>query len=244
MVVNAAAPHAAIGIDPYGHLAGYADTYRIAYPSELTLNRLLSPSNVVPGEGTLVRGAPPEDRLMAQYAAGDEGAFQRLFALLAPRVRAFFVRSFADSTVADDLLQTTFLKLHCARSSYRPELPLKPWVFTIAASVRRDELRRRYRLPPHVGEAELEQAESGFVFDTLAVTTATARADAVRAAINCLPESQRVVLHLHCYEELTFEQIAGALGTTPGAVRVRASRAYERLREELRAFLVPPSEAP
>ena len=46
-----------------------------------------------------------------------------------------------------------------------------------------------------------------------------------------------MVVHLHRYEELTFEQIAQVLGTTPGAVRVRASRAYERLREELRAYI-------
>ena len=49
-------------------------------------------------------------------------------------------------------MQTTFLKLHRARDSYCADRPLKPWLFTIAASVRRDELRRRYRLPPHVGE--------------------------------------------------------------------------------------------
>jgi RNA polymerase sigma-70 factor (ECF subfamily) len=59
----------------------------------------------------------------------------------------------------------------------------------------------------------------------------------VRAAIKRLPESQRVVVHLHRYEELTFEQIADVLGTTPGAVRVRASRAYERLREDLRPHI-------
>jgi RNA polymerase sigma-70 factor, ECF subfamily len=179
---------------------------------------------------------------MAQYAAGDQVAFQRLFALLAPRIRAFFLRSFSeDATVAEDLTQTTFLKLHRARTSYRPELPLKSWVFTIAAGVRRDELRRRYRLPPHVGEAELEQAESDQASENVAASDMDGgnKAEAVRAAIKHLPESQRVVVHLHRYEELTFEQIAEVLGTTPGAVRVRASRAYERLREELRAFLRP-----
>jgi RNA polymerase sigma-70 factor (ECF subfamily) len=179
---------------------------------------------------------------MAQYAAGDQVAFQRLFALLAPRIRAFFLRSFSeDASVAEDLTQTTFLKLHRARTSYRPELPLKSWVFTIAAGVRRDELRRRYRLPPHVGEAELEQAESRSAAEHAAGTDLDggSKTEAVRAAIKRLPESQRVVVHLHRYEELTFEQIAEVLGTTPGAVRVRASRAYERLREELRAFLRP-----
>jgi RNA polymerase sigma factor (sigma-70 family) len=180
---------------------------------------------------------------MARYAAGDDGAFQGLFALLAPKIRAFFLRSFSDTAVADDLMQTTFLKLHSARTSYRPELPLKPWVFTIAASVRRDELRRRYRLPPQVSgaesEAEIERSESNPARAALEATDAadSPRADAVRAAIMRLPESQRVVLHLHCYEELTFDQIAAALGTTPAAVRVRASRAYERLRETLRPYL-------
>jgi RNA polymerase sigma-70 factor (ECF subfamily) len=177
---------------------------------------------------------------MARYAAGDLVAFQRLFALLAPRIRVFFLRSFSeDATVAEDLTQTTFLKLHRARTSYRPDLPLKFWIFTIAAGVRRDELRRRYRLPSHVGEAELEKVEMQAAYDphSSAEIDRGSKADAVRAAIKSLPESQRVVVHLHRYEELTFEQIAEVLGTTPGAVRVRASRAYERLRDLLRPFL-------
>src|SRR5262245_42715764 len=99
---------------------------------------------------------------MAQYASGDRAAFERLFAVLAPKIRAFFGRSFSDAALVDDLTQATFLKLHRARRSYRADLPLKPWVFTIAAGVRRDELRRRFRLPRHVDETELEQIESGF----------------------------------------------------------------------------------
>src|SRR4029078_10259747 len=107
-----------------------------------------------------------EERLMARYAAGDQVAFMRVFALLAHAIRAFFLRSFSDDlSVAEDLTQTTFLKLHRARASYRPDLPLKSWVFTIAAGVRRDELRRRYRLPSHISEADLEQVEGETAYD-------------------------------------------------------------------------------
>ena len=67
-----------------------------------------------------------EERLMARYAAGDDVAFRELFALLAPKLRAFFLRSFVDPALADDLTQTTFLKLHRARAAYCAELPLKP----------------------------------------------------------------------------------------------------------------------
>jgi RNA polymerase sigma factor (sigma-70 family) len=205
--------------------------------------------NVTREPDLLQVGTTNEERLMARYAAGDMDAFQRLFSLLGPRVRGFFLRSFSDPTVADDLMQTTFLKLHRARASYQPQLPLKPWVFTIAAGVRRDELRRRYRLPPHVGEAELENAEAEVAGDGAGAPLApgfdagTSRADEVRAAVARLPESQRIVLHLHSYEELTFEQIALALGTSPGAVRVRASRGYERLRVALGARLAAEADA-
>ena len=180
-----------------------------------------------------------EERLMARYVGGDDVAFRQLFALLAPKLRAFFLRSFIDPALADDLTQTTFLKLHRARASYCADRPLKPWLFTIAASVRRDELRRRYRLPPHVGEIELERAESQLSQDRTPPQEANGggEIEAVRAAINRLPESQRAVLHLHLHEELTFEEIAAVLDTSPGAVRVRASRAYERLRRSLRSFL-------
>ncbi len=182
-----------------------------------------------------------EERLMAQYVGGDEVAFRQLFVLLAPKLRAFFLRSFIDPALAEDLMQTTFLKLHRAREAYCPDRPLKPWLFTIAAGVRRDELRRRYRLPPHVGEVELEQAEAQRPDDRTPPLESNAKneIEAVRAAINGLPESQRAVLHLHLHEELTFEEIAEVLGTSPGAVRVRASRAYERLRKSLRGLLAP-----
>jgi len=82
---------------------------------------------------------------MAAYVAGDPGAFQRLFRVLAPSLHAFFARTVADGSAAEDLLQTTFLKLHGARGSWRPGEPLRPWVFTIAARVRVDWLRRNGR---------------------------------------------------------------------------------------------------
>jgi RNA polymerase sigma factor (sigma-70 family) len=175
---------------------------------------------------------------MARYAAGDVAAFRQLFAMLGPTVRAFFMRSFRDPAVADDLLQTTFLKLHRVRGSYRPELPVRPWLFTIAASIRRDELRRRYRLPPHVGEDDWERFEIQMHEDRKESGAEGDVAETVRAALDRLPEAQRAVVYLHRYEGLTFDEIAAVLSTTPGAARTRASRAYEALRKELRT-LVP-----
>ena len=69
---------------------------------------------------------PTDEELMSAYVAGDARAFEKLFARLAPRVHAFFRRSFRDEGVADDLLQVTFMKVHRARVQYRLELRRRP----------------------------------------------------------------------------------------------------------------------
>src|SRR3989442_10438623 len=66
----------------------------------------------------------------------------RVFARVAPRVHRFFLSTFGEAALADDLLQVTFLKVHKARRQYRPQLPLLPWLFAVAARVRLRAFRR------------------------------------------------------------------------------------------------------
>jgi RNA polymerase sigma factor (sigma-70 family) len=170
---------------------------------------------------------------MASYVAGDAGAFEELFRRLAPRVHAFFLRSMRDPAVADDLLQVTFMKVHRARAQYRPELRVVPWLLSIAGRVRIDEWRKRLRLAEDADEEALARADEQLTRDAEPPASNDV-AGQVRAALDSLPESQRTVIHLHRYEGLTFAEIARTLGTTPGAVKLRAFRGYERLRELLK----------
>jgi RNA polymerase sigma factor (sigma-70 family) len=175
-----------------------------------------------------------EEALMAAYCDGDRSAFERLFAALGPRVHGFFLRSFHSAAVADDLMQTTFLRLHRARGDYHRDQPLRPWLFTIAARVRLDEYRRRKRIPEDLDEEAVAQAEEAVPRQAPEVGSAGGeRAESVRAALEALPESQRLIIHLHRYESLTFAEIGRVLGATEGAVKLRAFRAYERLRKQL-----------
>jgi len=175
-----------------------------------------------------------DEELMSAYVAGDARAFEKLFARLAPRVHGFFLRSFRDEGVADDLLQVTFMKIHRARQQYRPGLKLAPWLFAVAARVRLDELRRRLRLPEDSDEDAIARAEAQDPADPPLDADVK---NAVRAALEALPESQRTVIHLHRYEGLTFGEIADVLGSTAGAVKLRAFRGYEALRQRLKGLL-------
>jgi len=178
---------------------------------------------------------PTDEELMSAWVAGNSRAFEQLFARLAPRVHGFFLRTFRDSAVADDLLQVTFMKVHRARDRFDRTQRVKPWLFAVAARVRLDELRKRMRLPEDADEEALARAE-----ETAPPADDPVGGDvkeAVRAALARLPESQRTVIHLHRYEGLTFTEIAAVLGTTAGAVKLRAFRGYEALRVELKGLL-------
>ncbi|HWL84736.1 MAG TPA: RNA polymerase sigma factor [Polyangiaceae bacterium] len=174
-----------------------------------------------------------EESLMVGYISGDKSAFERLFRRLGPKIYGFFMRSFGDPTVADELLQTTFFNVHRFRESYRAGMPLRPWLFTIAANVRQDELRRRYRSKEDYDEKALLEADEARSLESVPRDVDDDRASRVRAALERLPEGQRTIVHLHRYEGLTFPQIGEMLGITSLAVRARAFRAYEQLRKEL-----------
>jgi RNA polymerase sigma-70 factor (ECF subfamily) len=187
--------------------------------------------------------SPTDETLMAAYVAGDRRAFEQLFARLAPRLHRFFLRTFRAEATADDLLQTTFLKLHRARDTYKRDMPVAPWAFTIAARVRLDELRKRKRLAEDGDEealARADEAQAAEARDEGGIDGGTA--DAVRRAVDALPESQRVVIHLNRFEGMTFGEIARVLGTTEGAIKLRAFRAYGTLRQAL-AAVAPREEA-
>lgn len=180
-------------------------------------------------------GTPRQD--WVPMVAGSPAAFARLYEELAPRVFKFFVRAFRDPTLAEDLMQQTFLRAHKARHTYRGDASPRSWMFSIAAHVRVDELRARRRAPA-ISDHELDDD------DVIAAPAppldpgerAELRAN-MAAAIDRLPESQRIALHLHRFEGLSFAEIAVALATTEGAARVRVCRALATLRKWLEPVL-------
>jgi RNA polymerase sigma-70 factor (ECF subfamily) len=174
-----------------------------------------------------------DEQLMAAYVGGDRAAFQALFDRYAPLLYALARRRLQSDDDARDVVQQTLLQVHRARNDYRVDARFRPWLFTIALNLVREQYRRRGRRK----EQALEAAE--LVADGEAHNQAETddeqrqRAARVRAALASLPEAQREVIELHWFEESPYEEIARIVGASVAAVRVRAHRGYERLREIL-----------
>lgn len=181
---------------------------------------------------------PSDEELMASYVEGDVRAFDALFARYAPRLFGFFARLSKDGALADDLVQTTFLKLHGARASYDRSRPVRPWIYAIAARARVDVIRQRMRQEGRWG-GDLEGVEAGEGEGPERVAQAREGIGRLQTAMEKLPEGQRTVLLLHRVDGLSFAEIAEVLSASEGspltevAVRVRAFRAVAALRVEL-----------
>jgi RNA polymerase sigma-70 factor, ECF subfamily len=181
-----------------------------------------------------------EEALMQAYVEGDVDAFQRLFESLAPSLHAFFMRSVRDASVAQDLMQTTFLKLHGARRLWKREERLRPWVFAIAAHARVDWFRSQGRVAAETLDEEGLSAPDPSS-DPSAGLRDRERSERVHAALESLTEPQRVVVHLHRFEGLGFAEIGKVLGISEGAAKLRAFRAYAELRRQLGDLIVEDS---
>ena len=123
---------------------------------------------------------------------------------------------------------------------YRQERPVRPWLFTIAARVRIDELRKRRPI-----ESTALDEESAAIVPSTVVTPEQhlddqALAQEVQSALETLTEDQRLIVHLHRFEGMTFGEIGEILGISEGAAKLRAFRGYERLRKQLRPQAIGP----
>jgi len=174
---------------------------------------------------------------MDRYANGDDGAFAELYDLIAPKLLAFLNRYTGQRARAEDLVQQTFLQMHCARDTYVTGADVLPWAFAIARRLAIDSYRKNKRevLDDSLDDAALAAVGGLAPDDALRSKQA---AHILQETIEALPESQRAAFELIKYDGLSVAQAAEVLGTTVMAVKLRAHRTYEALRGALRDDVV------
>src|SRR3954469_19538325 len=168
---------------------------------------------------------------MQAYLDGRIEAFDALYAAFAGRIRGYLLSQCRDSSLADDLLQETFMQLHRSRRTYQPGRPVTPWVYAIARHVylmKRRSTGRRVRfeqgLAADARSNEVAHDPLGSIVD----------GDEVRRALREVPADQREALLMHHVEGWSFMEIAERLGIRVNAAKTRAFRGVKKMRERLK----------
>lgn len=141
---------------------------------------------------------------------------------LLPNLKRFALSLCRRGDLADDLVQTTAERAFRARAQFDPATQLQPWLFRILRNAWIDTLRRDATRGEVVDIHDSPQPDP---IDSAAQIDDRLTLNAVRAAMDHLPEDERMVLYLVCIEGLSYAETAASLDIPQGTVMSRLSRA-------------------
>ena len=160
------------------------------------------------------------DAALLAAARSDPGAFRELYDRYAEPILGFHLRRCRDEDAAHELTSETFAQAWLARTRFRDECggSAGPWLYGIARNVLLVSVRRR----------ALEARARERLGMQVAPATVSPQDEWLDDTVDDLPEAVR----LRVVEELSYDEVAATLGTTPGAARVRVHRGLAALRKE------------
>lgn len=175
---------------------------------------------------------PSENDLLKRVGlTQDRDSFARLFAIFAPRVKAYMMKVGSDPASSEEITQETFIRVWRKAGQFDPKkASAVTWIFTIARNLRIDRLRKENRptfdpddpiFIPETSQTPLENMEQSTIVER------------VKLSISGLPEDQREVVQLSFIEGLSHQEIADAIGLPLGTVKSRLRLSFVKLRHAL-----------
>ena len=185
----------------------------------------------------------PNDRemeLVRHVAEGDVAAFSELYRTYRDRVYGFAYRMVGAQSVAEDVIQETFLVLIQHPERYRPE---RASILTFLCAIARNQIM--YYLRQHRRDVEVDfesvvtvEVPRNIRRDPLQELLEEELAGKVNLAIADLPPLQREAIVLREFQELSYEEIATVTGVEVNVVKVRLHRARQSLARRLAPYLI------
>lgn len=175
---------------------------------------------------------------------GNAGCFEHLYRKYSRRIYCVCLRMVRDSSLAEDLMQETFLSAYRRLNTFRGESLFSTWLHRIAVNVALMHLRKERVQPVQTPLEVVTSGEDEIPKEVLGQpdTALTGAADRVslQRVIEQLPSGYRIVFLLHDVQGYQHDEIAIMLGCTMGNTKSQLHKARLRLRKLLAAQ--PPLE--
>ena len=174
-------------------------------------------------------------KLINQILAGDENAFASLVKKYEKQVHALAWRKVGDFHIAEEIAQDTFLKVYRKLSTLKDPYQFSGWLYVIATNQCRAWLRKKRLETEPLEDTEVESIEetySRYVAEERTKVAVEAQREVVKKLLAKLKESERTVMTLHYFGEMTCEEISRFLGVSTSAIKLRLHRARQRLKKE------------
>jgi|SRR5687768_14377488 RNA polymerase sigma-70 factor (ECF subfamily) len=146
------------------------------------------------------------------------------------------LRLTSNPDAAGDLLQETYLRAFRTFDNFREGTNARAWLLTILYSVFVSSWRRQKREPDAVPLEEAEQSSADLTPPAVALESRMWASEEVHAALEQVPPTLRAVLLMVDVDDMTYEEVAAAMGSPIGTVRSRLSRARHILSAALEDY--------
>ena len=172
--------------------------------------------------------------LIQRILAGDENAFESLIRKYQKQVHALAFRKVGDFQTAEDITQETFLQVHQKLATLNDPAKFSGWLYAIVnhlciAWYRKNRLQTESLQELHISAVE-KDAYSRYIATEHAKTTAAVQQDLVKRLLTKLKESDREVITLYYFEDMTSSEIGELLGVSENTIKSRLHRARQRLK--------------
>lgn len=190
----------------------------------------------------LPSAAPTDDALLARFATGDRAALDELFRRYRGVAYRVAYRLLGREADALDAVQDGFVNALTRLDRFGGRSAFKTWLLRVVCNAALDIGRQRKR-DERVPQAPHDPAPDRFgPDDGLPADAGLERADlrrAIDSALARLPEPQRQTFVLHVEADLTYREVADALGISIGTVMSRLFYARQKLKDLLARYQYP-----
>ena len=174
----------------------------------------------------------PDDYLVEQAAKHDRASFTALYERYVERVYRHVYYRVSNHADAEDITQEVFTRAWKAIGKYkRTGAPFAAWLITIAANLVADHYKRRQKMP--VADVGYDNAPGDSASDPAGMAEASFNSALVKKAVQNLKGDKQKVIMMHFIDGFSYEEIAGTLKKSEGAIRVIQYRALTDLRKML-----------
>jgi RNA polymerase sigma-70 factor (ECF subfamily) len=182
---------------------------------------------------------------MKRLAQGESSALRELIDRHKKVVLNIVYRFVGDRSAAEDISQEAFVRVYQARKRYKPTAKFSTWLYRIVSNLclstmRKEQLRKAYSLDSSLEtqEGELRTDRSSDEADPPGSRLDREElARVVRAAVESLPDSQRMAVILSRYGGLGYEEISRSMSLSTMAVKSLLNRARNNLKQTLSGYL-------
>jgi RNA polymerase sigma-70 factor (ECF subfamily) len=185
--------------------------------------------------GTEPRPLTDEALLVKYRQEGDQEGFRELVRRYEPELYHYLCRYLHNASLAEEVLQATFLRLHQHRDRFQADHRVRPWLYTIATHLAIDALRSRGRHPAvsldteHGEEATLLDLVRGASDDPVVGLENEEERQWLRHAMAELPAHLRQALDLVYFGSMKYSDAAEQLGVPLGTLKSRLHEALVKL---------------